>query len=77
MYKPDKKSRVYLYIIFIVASLIGWVFFLYSRPLITETACSEMASKVSAFSSKRYDIDPESNFDSVKAKCIDEGLSSD
>lgn len=75
MYKPDRKSRIYLYVIFIVASLVGWFFFIYSKPLITETACSEIASKSTYFVSKRYQLDPENSYENIKSRCLEESLS--
>ena len=75
MHKPDKVSRTYLYIVFITASLIGWITFLYSRPLIVETACSEIASRSKTFSSKQMILNPDNTYENLKLRCMNNSLS--
>jgi hypothetical protein len=70
MYEPEKRSKMYLVIVAACASLIGWAFFTYYRPLLIDASCSEVAVQASSISlKKRYEIDPFYNYDNVKARC--------
>lgn len=77
MYRPDKKSRLYLYILTFAAALIGWIMFASLRPLAIDESCSEIAAKSSSFAlSKSFRYDPYSSYEVVKANCLEEVLSS-
>lgn len=69
MYTPEGKSKVYLLIVFIVASLIGWGIFNFYRPIIIEASCSEISANI--FSSiSRYSIGEENSYETIKQKCV-------
>ncbi len=75
MYEPRGASKKYLYIFFFSAVLFMYGFLIYSRPLIIQSACSDMALKTSSLT-RTYTIDPESDFDVLKAKCVQTSLAS-
>ncbi len=73
MYEPQGTSKKYLYVFFFSAVLFIYGFLIYTRPLIIQSACSDMALKTSNLS-KNFGLDPESDYDYLKAKCIQESL---
>jgi hypothetical protein len=58
-----------------VMLFLSWGIFIYYSPIITETNCSEIASKSSSIltseNSKYY---PSTDYDNIKAKCMEESF---
>ena len=77
MYEPEGKSKAYLYIFFFSAVLVLAGIVVYTRPLVVQSACSDMSLKMTGLS-RNYDfnLDPNSSYDYLKAKCLSDTLSS-
>jgi hypothetical protein len=68
MYQPDKKSKLYLYIVFFSAVFLAVGAFINFRALEVQNGCSEMALKTSGLT-KDFKFDPYSSYDYTKAQC--------
>ena len=67
----DHKSIMFLAVFAATASMIGWVFFTYLRPVVIEAGCSEIAEQSSGiFSNNRYEINDEYEYTNTKYNCI-------
>jgi hypothetical protein len=75
IYKPEKKSKIFFYVFFFATVLLGWGIYIYTRPLVVESACSEVALKTTGLSGS-FKYDPLSDYDQTKAKCMQDVLSS-
>ena len=65
------NSTLYLFILGLVAALIGWAFLAYFRPILIEAGCSDIASKSSGFYNKDLkSLDDYYSYDNLKAKCL-------
>lgn len=76
MYKPEKKSRVYFYVFFFTAVILSWGIYIYTRPLVVESACSEISEKTSNMTGG-FNYDPLADYDQAKAKCLNDVLSAE
>ena len=76
IYQPDRKSKGYIYIIFFSAVAFAWSVYIYSRPLVVASACSEIALNTSGLT-KSFKYDPLADYDQVKANCLQDVLSSE
>ncbi len=73
MYKPEKENKHYFLVICAVASLVGWAFFTYYRPIVVESSCSDIAATSSnLYLRKRDKLDPYFTYENVKARCLEE-----
>lgn len=71
MYKPDPRTKINFFILFIFASAIAWLFYLNYKPVVIEKACSAYAQK-SIDEARKRDIGPECNpcFEDLKNDCV-------
>ena len=76
IYQPDRKSKVYFYVFIFSATVLGFGFYIYSRPLTIDSECSEMAQKTTGLT-KNFEYDPFGDYDYQKAKCLEEVLSAE
>ena len=73
MYEPARRSKLYLLIIAAMASLIGWAFFTFYRPLVIEAGCSEIAANTSTVLGKRNsEVDAFFSYDNTKHRCLED-----
>jgi len=71
VYEPDHTSKFYLFLIAAFASLIGWAFFTFYRPVIIEAGCSDIAANsANYFSKNKKDIDAQYEYENIKARCL-------
>ncbi len=74
IYKPQHRSKAYLFIIAGIASLFGWALLKFYRPIVIEASCNEIAaSSGSLYKNHPTDIDAVYfTPDNVKARCIED-----
>lgn len=73
MYRPESKKGLYIVFILAIASIIGWAFLYFYRPVIIEASCSDIASNTSGVLSKRqYELDPNYSYDYLKTRCLED-----
>jgi hypothetical protein len=71
MYEPERGSKLYILLIAAVASLLGWSFFVFYKPMIIEASCSEIAATSSNLLFKnREKYTGEFSFYNVKSDCV-------
>lgn len=75
MYKPDKRSKIHFYVLFFTAVLIGWSFYIFTRPLFIESACNDITLKTTSLVTKGYNLDPSNDYDLKRVGCMNEVLS--
>jgi len=75
MYKPDKQSKAYIYIVFFSAAFIAIAAYYNYQSLRVQNQCTDIALKTAGLT-KQFKYDPYSSFDYVKAVCESEVLSS-
>lgn len=72
--KPSASHTPFV-ILFLFASLVGWLLFRALRPLAIEKVCADIAAGTSGFIYRnRENYDPQYEYDNVKQKCINESL---
>lgn len=75
MYEAENKSNIVYLVIFGAAlSLIIWAIFMRFRPLILEASCSEIASSSSNIVKGAHTLYPDSSFENVKSRCLEDSL---
>ena len=71
MYEPENRSSFYLFIFISLASLLGFSFFVFYKPMIIDTSCSEIASVTSNLLFKEQtQYGEEFSFYNVKTDCV-------
>jgi len=71
MYRPDKKSKTYFYVLFAFATFLGWVFYVYTRPVTIVAECSMIAEQTNTLPvNNRYHLNPEDSFNLTKVECL-------
>ena len=73
-YENQGKGKIYFLVLFLVASLIGWFFIIYYKPILIETGCSNIAEKSSNILSPKNNViySNDYSFDELKSSCIRE-----
>lgn len=72
MYRPEGRSKAYILVVLVFASLIAWAFFRYYRPVLIEESCTEVAQNSSELYRDKQGYDTNYTFATLKSKCVDE-----
>lgn len=71
MYKPDPRTKINFFVLFIFASVIAWIIYVYYKPVVLDRACSSYAQKaVDKSISKSIDQDCQCSYDEIKNDCL-------
>lgn len=73
MYKPDKQSKAFIYVVFFTAVFLAVGAYYNFRSLKIQNECSEIALRTSGLT-KDFKFDPYGSYDYVKAVCESEVL---
>ncbi|OGM32987.1 hypothetical protein A3D01_05690 [Candidatus Woesebacteria bacterium RIFCSPHIGHO2_02_FULL_39_13] len=73
MYQTESKKGLYIVLILAVASMVGWVFLFYYRPVLIEASCSDIANNsTNLFNRQQNELDPNYNYDYLKSRCLED-----
>lgn len=76
MYKPEGRSKAYIYVVFFTAVFIAVGAYYNFRSLEIQNECGQMALKTAGLT-KDFRFDPYGSYDYVKAQCESDVLAAE